>query len=99
MIFKNKKELVGTIAVDSCQILLVDPSYLYNFKEKGEKNKLDFSYSGCCNATLSRNGFGNIGTKYNKKLAFVVRLDSEGYYPVFIEKKKGVVKRIIIECD
>lgn len=68
-----RKVLIGSIGVDSGQLMIVDPCYLSEFKSEGElvwnmpeggnANKDcvptgAFSYSGACNATISEAGHG-----------------------------------------
>ncbi len=90
----DNREFIGEFISDSCQLLIVDPSCLYNFKENGEERKMDLTYSGCCNATLSKEGYGAL----NKDQGFATSVgDGETNYKIYVKKENDKIKRITIE--
>ena len=96
--------LIGSVAVDSGQIMIVDPCYIQsdfanNFSPatKGQDNTdHEMNYDGCCNASLSKNGYGTIG---NLGLACST-LYGDGEYPVYATfDDDGRVKTLTIDFD
>jgi hypothetical protein len=73
----SRKVLIGSIGVDSGQVMIGDPCYLtrwvddgvkWNCPEGGNPNvdcepTGEFSYSGACNATISEAGHGVLGAR------------------------------------
>lgn len=60
-------KLLGTFGVDTGQVLITDPCYLSKFKSdkyKEGKKEQDYSYSGCCAATINSIG-GTVGKNYD----------------------------------
>lgn len=95
--------LAGAVTVDSGQILLGDPCYLDTWESKYEnfddyKTKAgEYSYLGAANATLSENGFGEIG----EGSAVVVSSGyGDGYYPVYVKRnEEGRIVMAVIDFD
>jgi hypothetical protein len=97
-----KKQLIGYCGVDSGQILLTDPCYLKDFvndEYTHDTNKLDYSYSGACQASQLKAGGGQLTNKRGIDVAICVESGcGDGKYPVYVElDKDGRVKRAIIE--
>lgn len=107
---KKTWELIGWFSVDSGQIIIVDPCYLNDFKnnanefeklvkEDGSGDK-DFSYCGCCNATLSKQGGGQL---YNGVFNIAVAIETgygDGVYPVYVKRdENGRIVRVLIKFD
>lgn len=84
-------EYVGTLGVDSGQMMLCDPCYIKkDFANEYGEGGNPMSYSGACNATLSNQGFGfltNTSGNYSINLAFVTSSGyGDGSYPVYIKR-------------
>ena len=96
---KNGTVLIGRCAVDSGQIMLVDPCYLDNYvndefvPENMDQESDAFSYSNACKVTLTEpNKGGQLG------LAVVTSSGmGDGYYPVYAEMVDGLVSSVTIE--
>lgn len=85
----NEWELVGTLGVDSGQMMLCDPCYIKKdfANEYGQTKQNDMTYSGACNASLSNEGFGYLTNKNGYNLAFACRSGyGDGVYPVYIKQ-------------
>lgn len=101
--------LVGQVAVDSGQIMIIDPCYIENdfnnqFDGKYEdqqKATYAMNYDGCCQATLNKKGFGSLGNKYVNELAIACRtMYGDGVYPVYADMDgDGRVKSLTISFD
>jgi hypothetical protein len=101
--------LIGHVAVDSGQIMIADPCYIEagfnnqfdpDTKNQGEQPKYEMNYDGCCNATLSKRGFGQLGNEYTEMLGLACgTLYGDGVYPVYAEMKDGRVKSLTIDFD
>lgn len=99
------KELVGNIAVDSGQIMIVDPCYLndwvaneYTDFEQPPTGKFD--YNGACTATVTRKGFGILSNKYCGLAAVSSSGYGDGEYPVYATRNSdGRIIRLTIEFD
>ena len=98
-----KKELLGNFAVDSGQVMIGDPCYLGvfindNHKEDAVKN--EYSYSGVCATTTSKENGGELFTNGNKGVALSVVSSTglgDGIYPVYAIKEEGRIKELIIK--
>ena len=59
--------LIGVVGVDSGQLLIADPCYIDSEWKRGidfDKGKdKEFSYGGCCKATVSEEGYGQLNYK------------------------------------
>ena len=82
------RELIGQVAVDSGQLLISDPCYIgpkwdvdedYNPAKPDENGSYPMTYNGCCGATNSEDGYGQI-EKWS--LAFASGL-GDGVYDVY----------------
>lgn len=90
-------ELIGHVAVDSGQVLLVDPCYITKaeWQEDWTPGQVNKGYGGCCEASLSDDGAGEVliagvaGTGVCTSTAY-----GDGSYPVYRDGNK-----IIIDFD
>ena len=97
---------IGSVAVDSGQIMIIDPCYIqddFNTQFDGNydnepKSSYPMNYDGCCQATLNKNGFGSIGMG---QLAIACRTTyGDGVYPVYAEfNDDGQVTSLTINFD
>lgn len=102
MIKKQKKDIVGYVAVYSGQVIIVDPCYLSEWKDgefKGDGSVPDNHYAKACAITLSKTmagqmtiagiaGDGVVSSTY----------DGDGNYPVYAERTKdGRIKSLTIQ--
>lgn len=85
-----EKKLIGYVAVDSGQLLVTDPCYLKDFtsnelETEEVKEIYDYSYDGCCNATLNSRIGGCLGFKNGGDGAGVAFVSGwgDGMYPVY----------------
>jgi hypothetical protein len=98
------KTLIGQVAVDSGQIMIIDPCYInadfakeFDTSTKGkEQSEYEMNYDGCCNATLSDKGYGQL-----ENLAIACgTLYGDGVYPVYAEfDDNNRVKSLTIDFD
>jgi hypothetical protein len=118
MIEVSNLTLIGEIFVDSGQAMIGDPCYLDDWKtwnsdsdipfEEHENRIGEYGYLGAANATLSKEGYGTLGTAViegsgltgtNAGSAVVFSTGyGDGIYPVYAEMNEdGRVARIVIE--
>ena len=93
---KNKTKIIGYCAVDSGQIMLIDPCYLSYWKdtESDDKNAQEESYATACKLTLSKEQAGQIGDCY----AVVTTSGyGDGCYPVYASYQEGRIKSVTIK--
>ena len=92
------KELLGCCAVDSGQILLVDPCYLNAWKD-GEADDKQSHYGQCCDLTLGSKGGGQILISNIAGTGVVTSTGwGDGNYPVYAEyNEEGRVARVTID--
>ena len=100
---------IGSVAVDSGQIMITDPCYIkadfnneFDPDTKNQESKsYEMNYDGCCNATLSDKGYGALANSLNIDLAFACgTLYGDGVYPVYAEfDASGRVKSLTIDFD
>jgi len=84
--------LIGHCAVDSGQIMIIDPCYVIKQYKDGEADK---KYTEVCEVTLSDKGYGNI----LGGLA-TTTLYGDGQYPVYAElNDAGKVVTLTIDFD
>ena len=108
----TKTQQIGQVAVDSGQIMIIDPCYINadfckEFSPDGtesnapQKESYKMDYDGCCNATLSNKGYGPLGNEYVNQLAIACgTLHGDGVYPVYAEiNEDGRVKSLTIDFD
>lgn len=87
-------ELVGTIAVDSGQIMVIDPCYVWSDDFALGAEPTGGEYDAVCRVTTGTKGFGQID------LGFATgTLYGDGVYPVYAEMVDGRIARLIIEFD
>lgn len=112
-----KKKLIGNIFVDSGQAMVGDPYYLEVWKPWNSEidnfedhvNKVgEYGYLGAANATLSKKGYGTLGTSViedtgitGTKAGSAVVFSTghgDGVYPVYADiDQAGRIARIVIE--
>jgi len=97
---ETTKKIIGYVAVDSGQILLADPAYLKDWKDNEfneKKKKKDFTYSGACNITLSKEMGGNFLDEKFKEVGVAVSSGyGDGCYPVEATYDDGRIKEVKI---
>jgi len=98
---KETFKLLGHFAVDSGQVMIGDPCYLNDFindEYKKDGVKSEYSYSGACLSTSSKELGGELSMGNNTLLSVVSSTGmGDGVYPVYAVKENGFVKRLIIE--
>jgi hypothetical protein len=95
--------LAGAVTVDSGQIMLGDPCYLDEWQSKYDKfdeyknSKGQYSYLGAAHASLSDEGYGELGTGS----AVVVSSGyGDGYYPVYVKlNEDNRISMALIDFD
>lgn len=99
----KKKIHLGQVAVDSGQLMLVDPCYLPDFEHNDPswdedatiKYSNEFSYRGCCLKSGSAKKGGNVGGL--RAISFESGY-GDGIYDVFAEyTEDNRIKKITIE--
>jgi hypothetical protein len=104
----KKRTLLGTVGVDSGQVMVCDPCYIGSEWQKDDdkkelfdkSNEGKFSYGGCCIATMSEKLGGQLKYKLGHAGAGVAVSSGygDGGYPVYAEyNDEGIVKRITVE--
>ena len=118
MIEVSNLKLIGNIFVDSGQALIGDPCYLDEWKnwdsdsgipfDEHKNRSGEYGYLGAANATLSKKGYGTLGTgviestgitgtKAGSAVVFSTGY-GDGLYPVYAEiNEDGLIARIVIE--
>lgn len=93
-----KKELIGYVAVDSGQVIIVDPCYLASWKD-GESTDKTSHYGQCCEETLSKKRGGEVLVSSVAGIGVASSTyDGDGRYPVYADKDKhGRIKSLTIE--
>ena len=87
-------ELVGTVAVDSGQIMVIDPCYVWDDDFALGGAPTGGKYDAVCRVTTGDKGFGTID------LGFATgTLYGDGVYPVFAEMDGNRIVRLIIDFD
>jgi len=86
-----KGELIGHCGVDSGQILLIDPCYVYKDDFTGGDTPTGGDYDECCRITLSEGaGQTQLGVVTSSGYG-------DGVYPVYAQKDgNGRVKQVTI---
>ncbi|MEM3860211.1 MAG: hypothetical protein QW478_12555 [Candidatus Micrarchaeaceae archaeon] len=100
---------LGNVAVDSGQIIIVDPLYLNDWKanecdlkfdeysrplHSSKDYSKDFSYNGACHISYNGRRGGNLD------LAVVFGIFNDGLYPVYLEEDDyNNVKKLIIDVN
>lgn len=104
------KTLIAHIGVDSGQIMIADPCYIkdgfdneFDPETKGQDKQphYEMNYDGCCNATLSENGYGQLGNDFTSHLGLACRTAyGDGVYPIYAEYNgDGTIKTLTIDFD
>lgn len=103
--YRTKTE-IGSVSVDSGQILLCDPCYIKDGFDNQpqfrhlEKPKLD--YDGCCDVTLSDDNAGQLyhGMGHAGAGVAVASGYGDGVYPVYVTyNDEGRVASVTIEFE
>ena len=98
---KTKKVILGTIGIDSGQVLICDPCYIdgeWKHSKEGKGKFGDGHYEQCCEASMSKQGGGEVlisgiaGTGVASETGY-----GDGSYPVEATIKNGRVKEIKIK--
>lgn len=91
---------VGTVGVDSGQIMLVDPCYVKQTFETAWNAKPGLNYAGACEATLSDKHCGNFG---GSSMAFATSSGyGDGEYDVYVRRlgdRIAEVKIVFIDSE
>jgi hypothetical protein len=92
---KNGTHLIGHCGVDSGQILLIDPCYVYEDDFALSQSPTGLPYDECCRITLSDDGAGQTSN------SGVVTSTAwgDGNYPVYAEYKDGRIVSVTIKFD
>lgn len=94
-------ELIGYVAVDSGQVLLVDPCYLSAWRngDYNPNHKDGNHYEQACEITLKEAGAGEILISGVAGTGVVSgTYDGDGQYPVYAERDKdGRIKSLTIK--
>jgi hypothetical protein len=105
-----KKKQIGSVYVDSGQLMITDPCYLKRWKNdvfvdlklEAPYSNYSYSYDGACNATMSPDKAGvlNIGTSGILNAGLGIAFSSgygDGEYPVFATyNKEGRIVKVEI---
>jgi hypothetical protein len=91
---KTKWKKIGVCGVDSGQLLLTDSCYVDKFKSnrfmKQGKETKEYSYDGCCQATMTKKKAGEL--KFKNGISGAGVCFSTGYgdgiYPVYAKYNK-----------
>jgi len=92
---KNGTHLIGHCGVDSGQILLIDPCYVYDDDYIIGLPPTGLPYDECCRITLSDDGAGQTSN------SGVVTSTAwgDGNYPVYAEYENGRIVSVTIKFD
>lgn len=103
---ENGIKKIGSVGVDSGQVIITDPCYLKGFenneftandeevKKMQESGNFPYSYEGACARTLSEQQGGEIGLGEQGVVSSSGFGDGE--YPVYAEYSEGRVKALRI---
>lgn len=86
---------VGNFLVDSGQVMVIDPCYVFEDDYAPHKPPTGGDYDAACRITLSKKGYGSI------KGGFVTStLHGDGNYPIYAEvDHRGRIIRMVIDFD
>lgn len=100
-------QVVGTVPVDSGQIIVIDPCYLDRWHENPVRRALRIvtrrqirfadrlDYSAVCTVTLSRQGCGQVGPAVATSTGY-----GDGEYLAAVERnEEGRIMRLIVEFN
>jgi hypothetical protein len=93
-----KKKCIGSVYVDSGQLMITDPCYLKRWKNDKfvdcNEAPYSYSYNGACNATMSPDKAGSLQNGFG--VAFSSGY-GDGEYPVFATyNKEGRIVKVEI---
>lgn len=95
----HNMELIGHCPVDSGQLLLVDPSYLDEWKGGPFKDSADNDYANACRVTCDPKG-PRAGNTFRGLAVVTSTCWGDGNYPVYITRnKEGRIAKVIIDFD
>jgi hypothetical protein len=91
-----EKKIIGACPVDSGQLIIIDPSYLREWRD-GDHDDTRSHYGQTCAATLGEDGGGEvlISAIAGVGVAFSTGY-GDGYYPVKATYEDGRIKKIEI---
>lgn len=94
MYISTTRKKVGSIGVDSGQVLIIDPCYVLDDEFNPNSEPTGGKYDAVCRTTLSDDGYGEV--LYGVASA---TYGGDGHYPVYaeVDKNNGRVVRLIIE--
>lgn len=94
----KNRELVGHIGVDAGCVYIGDPCYEIGSDTKG---KFKGTWADFCGQVLDKQERGVAKIPYEKGYegqAIVVNSGyGDGHYPVYVERKNGVIARVIVD--
>jgi hypothetical protein len=95
----NTWKLIGTVAVDSGQVVICDPGYIQPEILVSENKELDFNnpksfYEHCCHQTLKKEGYGKVNLVHGVASSSG---NGDGVYPVYAKvDTNGVIEELKI---
>lgn len=89
-----RTKLVGTIGVDSGQVMICDPCYVLKGDYDGGKNE----YSRACEETL-KNEAGPITLDGGGDAVVSMTAYGDGTYPVYAEERDGRIVSLTIKFE
>jgi len=110
------QKLIGYVNVDSGQIIISDPCRLAEFSggdahsiasPKKRKKDFEFSFAGCCNASLSEKQAGQLvlkstveGKTVKEEIGVAARTRCGDWaYPVVAFYRGGAISAVLIDFD
>jgi hypothetical protein len=100
---------VGSVRVDSGQVIITDPCHLHDFESNNfygikksssgrtrysKKGKVfNYSYSGCCEATLREEGAGQLTGMRGVAVRTAI---GDGVYPIYVEHEDGMILSVTV---
>jgi len=93
-VVKTTRKYLGICGVDSGQLFIVDPCYVFSDNFVSDSEPTGEPYDSICRATLA----AQQGTEVLGGVAFNPGF-GDGVYPVYAEiEPDGTVARVVIEC-
>jgi hypothetical protein len=90
------KKLLGHVAVDSGQLIIVDPCYLKAWKD-GDYDKTDNHYGKTCSITDNQDRGGEVTVSPIAGNGVAFRTGGDGGFPVYAHyRKDGSISKIEI---
>jgi len=96
---KENRKLLGRFGVDSGQVLITDPCYVRDFvnDEMDDKEPNEYSYSNCCELSLSKKQGGVLFNSIGCEVGVVATTGyGDGVYSVYATYKEGRIKKLEI---